>query len=68
VLLARWGERLPRVPEGDLVVAMDGAGRASVAVGAQLERAERWLQQWPVAGVALLALGILFAVLMRWGS
>jgi hypothetical protein len=54
--LRRWGDCLPSVPEGDVVVLVENGARASVAWGGWLERAEGVLRQWPVAGVALLAL------------
>ena len=63
--LRRFGHHLPRVPEGDIVVLGAPLARAGIALGARLERAEGVLRQWPVAGVALLALVmILGAVLL----
>ena len=56
VLLRRWGDLLPRVPEGDIVVIALHAARAGPAWSEPLARAEIVLQRWPVAGVALLAL------------
>ena len=54
--LHRWQDRLPRLPEGDVVVlgerALRGAGRA----GAAIEGLERKLRAWPVAGATLLLL------------
>jgi hypothetical protein len=55
-LLSRFGDRLPELPEGDVVVLVERAGRAGPHLGAPLARAEGVLQRWPVAGVALLAL------------
>jgi formate hydrogenlyase subunit 3/multisubunit Na+/H+ antiporter MnhD subunit len=58
----RWQERLPRLPEGDVVVlgeaAIGGAGRA----GAAIERLERMLRSWPVAGATLLLLVVTLGV------
>jgi formate hydrogenlyase subunit 3/multisubunit Na+/H+ antiporter MnhD subunit len=54
--LRRWGDRLPYVPEGDVLVVVENGARASGAWGGWLERVEGALRQWPVAGVALLAL------------
>jgi formate hydrogenlyase subunit 3/multisubunit Na+/H+ antiporter MnhD subunit len=62
--LARLGERVPRVPEGDVVVALDCASRASVGWGAAVERADAFLRRWPVAGLSLLLLAILLGVAM----
>ena len=54
--LHRWGHRLPRPPEGDLVVVGEAAARGVDRVGAVIERAERTLRSWPVAGAMLLLL------------
>ncbi len=56
--LWRWGERLPQVPEGDLLAIANGAGRGVLALGAGLERADGALRQWPIAGISLLALAL----------
>jgi hypothetical protein len=47
-----WGNRLPRVPEGDIIVAGEAAFCASYAFGAALERMDARLRQWPAAGLA----------------
>jgi multicomponent Na+:H+ antiporter subunit A len=57
--LRRFGHRLPRVPEGDIVALGAPLARAGIALGGMLERAEGVVRQWPVAGVALLALAAL---------
>jgi formate hydrogenlyase subunit 3/multisubunit Na+/H+ antiporter MnhD subunit len=62
--LRRWGGRLPSVPEGDMVVLVENGARASVACGGWLERAEGVLRQWPVAGVALLALVVILGAVI----
>jgi formate hydrogenlyase subunit 3/multisubunit Na+/H+ antiporter MnhD subunit len=54
--LRRWDDRLPQVPEGDVVVIVERAARAAPAWGKPLARVEIVLQRWPVAGIALLAL------------
>jgi multicomponent Na+:H+ antiporter subunit A len=56
VALWRWTRWLPRVPEGDVVVALDGGVRVAVAWGKALERMDTALRQWPAAGVSLLIL------------
>jgi multicomponent Na+:H+ antiporter subunit A len=60
--LRRFGDRLPRVPEGDMVVLSEPLGRASVAFGSSLERTEGVLRQWPVAGFSLLALTVILGL------
>jgi multicomponent Na+:H+ antiporter subunit D len=65
VLAIAFGLGLPPVPVGDVVVAMTGPfRRAMVATGGVLERADGVLRQWPVAGLSLLALIIMFGVAM----
>ncbi len=45
VLLHRWRHRLPRVPEGDLVVVVERAARAAIDWSKALERAEGHLRR-----------------------
>jgi multicomponent Na+:H+ antiporter subunit A len=66
--LWRCGDRLPRVPEGDVVVAGEAAMRCAAAWSETLERAEGLLRQWPVASLSLLTLAIVLGVAMLvWG-
>jgi multicomponent Na+:H+ antiporter subunit A len=65
--LRRWEDRLPRVPEGDLVVMVESAARKSVEWGAMLERAENITRQWPIACLALLAIALLLGAAMLAG-
>ncbi len=65
--LWRFGDALPRVPEGDVVVVGAWSMRAARVGGDALERAERWLQQWPVTGVLLLALTVILAGILLVG-
>jgi formate hydrogenlyase subunit 3/multisubunit Na+/H+ antiporter MnhD subunit len=62
--LWRAGYRVPRVPEGDIVVAGETAVRATAAWSEKIERADGWLRQWPVASLSLLTLAILLGVVM----
>jgi hypothetical protein len=39
--------------------------RAMLAIGSGLERVDRGLRQWPVAGLSLLLLSLLFGLAMR---
>jgi hypothetical protein len=57
IALWRWG-RLPRVPVGDIVVAIDSGAQVAVAWGKKLERMDSALRHWPTAGVSLLILTI----------
>jgi formate hydrogenlyase subunit 3/multisubunit Na+/H+ antiporter MnhD subunit len=64
IALARWGDHLPRIPEGDVAVAIDGAVRAAVTGGAALERTDTALRQWPAAGLSVLAITAMFGAAM----
>ena len=66
--LWRWGDRLPRVPEGDVVVVGETAIRTAITWGEAIERADGWLRQWPVASLSLLTLVIILgAAMLAWG-
>ena len=56
-----WGHRLPRIPEGDIIVAGEAAFDASTAFGAAFERMDLRLRQWPAAGLSLLAVALILA-------
>jgi hypothetical protein len=62
--LWRLGDRLPRVPEGDVVVVGETAIRAIITWGEAIERADGWLRQWPVASLSLLTLVIILGAAM----
>jgi formate hydrogenlyase subunit 3/multisubunit Na+/H+ antiporter MnhD subunit len=69
VLLGRFASRMPCVPEGDLIVLAAPAARRAGGWADALERVDRSLREWPVAGVSLLALAILLvAILARSGA
>ena len=66
--LWRWGHRLPRVPEGDVVVVGEAAIRATAPWGEAVERADGYLREWAVASLSLLTLVIILVVAMlAWG-
>jgi multicomponent Na+:H+ antiporter subunit A len=66
--LWRWGHRLPRVPEGDVVVVGEAALRATVPWAEGIERADAYLRRWQVASLSLLALVIILgATMLAWG-
>ncbi len=52
------GDRLPRIPVGDIVIAEDAAFRASLSLGPMFDRADRGLREWPAAGLALLMVAL----------
>ena len=66
--LRPWQHRLPRVPEGDVVVVGETAVRATITWAEAVERADDYLRQWPVASLALLMLVIVLnAAMLAWG-
>jgi multicomponent Na+:H+ antiporter subunit A len=66
--LRRWEDRLPLVPEGDIVVAGETAMRVTVTWGEAIERADLYLRQWPVACLSLLTLlTFLGTAMLAWG-
>jgi len=54
IALWRWWRWLPRIPKGDVIVALDGVMQMAVPWGNALERMDGVLRQWPAAGVSLL--------------
>jgi formate hydrogenlyase subunit 3/multisubunit Na+/H+ antiporter MnhD subunit len=52
------GDRLPRIPAGDIVVAKEAAFHGLMPLGAAFERADRGLREWPAAGLALLMVAL----------
>lgn len=65
--LARAGERLPRIPPGDVAVVIDRGVQLGARAGASMLRADGVLRQWPVAGVSLLLLAALFGAALVAG-
>jgi hypothetical protein len=55
---------LPRVPEGGVGAAIEWASQAGSACGRTVERADRWLRQWPAASATLLLLALLLGAAM----
>jgi hypothetical protein len=58
---------LPRIPKGDIIVALDGGMQMAATWGKALGRMDGVLRQWPMAGVSLLMVTIALgaAVLAR---
>jgi formate hydrogenlyase subunit 3/multisubunit Na+/H+ antiporter MnhD subunit len=66
--LWRWGNRLPHVPEGDIVVLGEGAVNATAPWAAAIEKGDAYLRQWPMASLSLLVLVIILgAAMLAWG-
>ncbi len=62
--LRRWGDRLPRVPEGDIAAAIDSTTHAAIVCGKAPDQADAALRRWPVASASLLLLTIALGVAM----
>ncbi len=62
--LARWGDRLPAIPEGDIIHPARRVIRATAPLGAALARGEAVLRGWTVAGLALLVLAFALGLAM----
>jgi hypothetical protein len=60
----RSGYRLPRIPQGDIVVAGETAARVAAAWSRAIERADYWLRRWQVACLSLLAVAVLLGLAM----
>ena len=58
--LQRWGRRLPLVPRGDIIVFARLADPFGSACVDAFVRADTILRRWPVAGLSLLILAMLF--------
>jgi formate hydrogenlyase subunit 3/multisubunit Na+/H+ antiporter MnhD subunit len=61
-LLRRFDHRLPRVPEGDIVALGERVAGTSLPWGDALDRADRVLRQWPIAGLSLLAIVVILGI------
>jgi formate hydrogenlyase subunit 3/multisubunit Na+/H+ antiporter MnhD subunit len=55
------GDRLPRIPAGDIIVAEEAAFHGLAPLGPAFERADRDIRQWPAAGLALLVIVLALA-------
>jgi multicomponent Na+:H+ antiporter subunit D len=68
ILMGRWGNRLSGVTSWERVAAVIGpARRVALSLAGWIERADGTLRQWPMAGLALLAVAILFGAAMLAG-
>jgi hypothetical protein len=66
--LWRWGDRLPRLPEGDTVAAVEAACKASFSVSHLFDRVDTLLRQWPAASLSLLAIALILAAMAGYGG
>ncbi|MGJ7510738.1 proton-conducting transporter transmembrane domain-containing protein [Variovorax sp. GT1P44] len=60
VLLDRGARLLPRIPAGDLGIALGHLKWMCGGTGSAFERTDTFLRRWPVASIALLAVSLLF--------
>jgi formate hydrogenlyase subunit 3/multisubunit Na+/H+ antiporter MnhD subunit len=59
--------RLPRIPEGDVALAIDGVLPALRALTANIERLDGALRRWPPAVIALALIALLFGAAFSAG-
>jgi formate hydrogenlyase subunit 3/multisubunit Na+/H+ antiporter MnhD subunit len=60
-----WGSRLPRVPDGDIVMLIAArVARVAVRTADALEWLDGALRRWPIAVLSLLAVSVILAGLM----
>jgi NADH:ubiquinone oxidoreductase subunit 5 (subunit L)/multisubunit Na+/H+ antiporter MnhA subunit len=65
--LGRFGERLPQIPAGDVLVIAESATPAACSLAAAMEGFDRRLREWPAASLLLLALTIVLVGAMFAG-
>jgi len=58
---------LPNIPPGDLIAIEGRAAAAGGALGAEMQRLDYHMRQWPVAGLLFLALTLVMAAAMLVG-
>lgn len=63
-VLDRSRQLLPRVPAGDIGIALGGLKGASLAAAAGFEHSDTFLRRWPIACIALLVITLLFVWLL----
>jgi formate hydrogenlyase subunit 3/multisubunit Na+/H+ antiporter MnhD subunit len=61
--LARWGEKLPRIPAGDTVVVAEAAFRSSFALAGLFEKVDARLRGFPAGGLSLVTIALILTVL-----
>lgn len=64
LLLVKWGDRLPRIAEGDIAAITGPALRLGAVFARAVQRLDHALRAWPVASLALAALTLALAWLM----
>jgi formate hydrogenlyase subunit 3/multisubunit Na+/H+ antiporter MnhD subunit len=67
VALKQLAQRLPQVPEGDVLAVAERAAPALRRLAAASESIDTWLRRWPVAGAFLLVLTIALAAALFAG-
>ena len=66
--LRRWENLLPRIPEGDTVVVAEAAFKVSFVLGGAFDSLDARLRQWPVGGMALLAIALVLTAMAAYGG
>ena len=66
--LRGYTERLPRIPEGDMVVLAEALLPRLQRLLNRLDRLDELLRQWPVAGLLLLVITIALGAALQLGQ
>jgi hypothetical protein len=67
LIITRFISRVPKVPEGDVIVLVEKLAPLVVRIGATIDRSDEVLRRWPVASVVLLTLAIAFSAVLQFG-
>lgn len=66
ILLKRLDARIPRIPEGDVVVLVERLEPLVARLGTAVERTDLVLRRWPIACLALLTLAIALGATLHY--
>ena len=67
LIITRFISRVPKVPEGDVIVLVEKLAPLVARFGATIDRSDEVLRRWPVASVVLLTLAIAFSAVLQFG-
>lgn len=67
LIMTRVHPRIPRIPEGDVIVVLEGLAPLVVRLGATIERSDEVFRRWPVASIVLLMLAVAFGSALQFG-
>jgi hypothetical protein len=68
LIITRFISRVPKVPEGDVIVLVEKLAPLVARFGATIDRSDEVLRRWPVSSVVLLTLAIAFGAVLQFGG